>query len=94
MSEDYTTTIRRRDVGDSTPPSLGRSRVAPLPEVGAVVLVYLSRYLDKETAKDPFRSSRQAATCYYQFNHSKLEAIPLSAMPKDTTNELNGLSPH
>jgi len=26
----------------------------------------LSRYLDQETAKWPFRSSSQAATCYYQ----------------------------
>jgi len=29
----------------------------------------------------PFRSSSQAATCYYQFKHSKLEAISLSALP-------------
>jgi len=28
-----------------------------------------------------------AATCYYQSNHSKVEAIPLSALPKDTTSE-------
>jgi len=34
------------------------------------------------------------ATCYYQFNHSKIEAIPLSALPKDTKIELAGLSPH
>jgi len=39
------------------------------------------------------RSSSQAATCYYQFNHSKVEAIPLSALPKDTNIELSGLSP-
>jgi len=26
--------------------------------------IYLSRYLDQETAKLPFRSSSQAATCY------------------------------
>jgi len=42
--------------------------------------------LDQETAKGPFRSSGQAATCYYQSNHSKVEAIPLSALPKDTTS--------
>jgi len=42
----------------------------------------------------PFRSSSQAATCYYQFNHSKVEAIPVSALPKDTTSELAGLSPY
>jgi len=29
------------------------------------VLICLSRYLDQETAKWPFRSSNQAATCYY-----------------------------
>jgi len=39
-----------------------------------------------------FESS--AATCYYQSNHSKVVAIPLSALPKDTTSELAGLSPH
>jgi len=27
---------------------------------------------------------------YYQFNHSKVEAIPLNALPKDTTSELAG----
>jgi len=36
----------------------------------------------------------QAATCYYQSNHSKVEAIPLCALPKDTTSKLAGLSPH
>jgi len=37
-------------------------------------------------------SLSQAATCYYQSIHSKVEAIPLSALPKDTTSELAGLS--
>jgi len=32
-----------------------------------------------------FRSSSQADTCYYQFNHSKVEAIPLNPLPKDTS---------
>jgi len=58
------------------------------------VFIYLLRYLDQETAKRPFRSSSQAATCYYQSNHSKVESIPLSAVPKDTTSELACLSPH
>jgi len=40
--------------------------------------MYLSRYLDLETAK----CSSQAATCYYQSNHSLVEAISLSALPK------------
>jgi len=36
----------------------------------------------------------QAATCYYQSNLSKVETIPLSALPKDTTSEFAGLSSH
>jgi len=36
----------------------------------------------------------QAATCYYQSNHSKVEAILLSVLSKDTSGELAGLSPH
>jgi len=31
---------------------------------------------------------------YYQSNHSKVETIPLSALPKDTTSELACLSSH
>jgi len=57
------------------------------------ILIYLSMYLDQKTAKGPFRSSSQAATCYYQSKHSK-QAIPLSALPKDTTSEFADLSPH
>jgi len=58
------------------------------------VLVYLSRYLDQETTKEPFQSSSQSATCYYHSNHSKVEEISLSDLPKDTTSELAGLSSH
>jgi len=29
----------------------------------------------------------QAATCYYQSNHSLVEANPLSVLPKDTTSK-------
>jgi len=36
----------------------------------------------------------EAATCYYQSNHSKVEAIPLSTLPKDTTSELARLTSH
>jgi len=39
-------------------------------------------------------SSSQAATCYYQTNHSKVEAISLSALTKDTTSEFASLSSH
>jgi len=56
------------------------------------VLIVLSRYLNQETAKWPFRSSSQATNCYYQSNHSTVEAIPLSALLKNTTSELAGLS--
>jgi len=36
-----------------------------------------------------------AATCYSQFNHSKIEVIPLSKyLAKDTTSEFAGLSSH
>jgi len=55
------------------------------------LLVYLSSCFTQETAKWPLRSSSQAATRYHQSNHSKVEAIPLSALPKDTTSELAGL---
>jgi len=39
-------------------------------------------------ARRPLRASSQAATYYYQTNHSNIEAIPLSALPKNTTSEL------
>jgi len=55
----------------------------------AVLLVYLLSYLDQETVKGTFRSSSQTAICYYQSNHSKVEAISLSVLLKDTTSELN-----
>jgi len=58
------------------------------------LLIYLSRYLDQETAKWIFRSSSQTATCYYQSNHSKGEAIQLCVLPKDTISELAHLSSH
>jgi len=45
------------------------------------------KIFDQETAKGPLLSSSQAATCYYQSNHSKVEAIPLSSLP-------TSLSPH
>jgi len=42
----------------------------------AILLGKVPRSYDSE---GPFRSSNQAATCYYQSNHSKVEAIPVSA---------------
>jgi len=44
--------------------------------------------------KGSFQSSSQAAICYCQSIDSKVEAIPLSALPKYTTSELAGLSSH
>jgi len=56
------------------------------------LLVYLSSCLKQGTAKGPFRSSSQTATCHYHSNRSKVDAIPLSALPNETTSELAGLS--
>jgi len=42
----------------------------------------LSRYLDREIAKGPFQFSSQAATCYCQSNHLKVEAIRLVPWPR------------
>jgi len=42
--------------------------------------------------KGPLLFSSQVATWYYQSNHSKVEAIPLSAL--NTISELAGLSSH
>jgi len=65
--------------------------LAQVLSLGAHLFVKVPRPGDNEVA---FRSSSQAATCYYQSNHSKVEVIPLSGLPKDTTNELASLSPH
>jgi len=57
-----------------------------------LALIYFSiRHLDQDSAKGPFRSSRQAATCYYQFNHTKVEAIPLCALQKAQQMNFAGL---
>jgi len=54
-----------------------------------ILLVYLPSFFSQVTFAI-FESS--AATCYYQSNHSNVEAITLSrALPKDTTGELAGL---
>jgi len=45
----------------------------------------------RRTEKGPFRSLSQHAPCYYQSNHSKVEAISLNALPKDRTSELAGM---
>jgi len=39
-------------------------------------------------SKMTFWSLSQAATCYYQFNHSKVKTILLSALPKNITTKL------
>jgi len=34
------------------------------------------------------------SSCHLQSNHSKVDAIPLSVLPKDTTSELASLFPY
>jgi len=51
--------------------------------LGTHLFVKVLRPGDSEVT---FWSSSHAATCYYQSNHSKVEAIQLSALPKDTTS--------
>jgi len=51
----------------------------------------LSRYGNHETAKRSFRLWNEAVTC--PSTQIKVEAIPLSALPKDTASELAGLIP-
>jgi len=46
---------------------------------------------DSEGTISVFESS---CHCYYQSNHTKVEAIQLSALPKDTASKLAGLTPH
>jgi len=58
--------------------------------LGTHLFVKVRRPGDSEA----FRSSSQAATCYYQSNHSKIEAIPFSVLLKDTTSKLAGRSSH
>jgi len=53
------------------------------------LFVKVPRPLDSEVT---FSVSSQAAICYFQSNHSKVEAIPLSALTKDKKSELAGLS--
>jgi len=61
--------------------------------LGTHLFVKLPRPKDSEVTFSVFE---QAVTCYYQSNHSKVKvkAIPLSALSKDTTSGLAGLSPH
>jgi len=49
---------------------------------GTHLFVKVPRSGDSEVTFSVFESS---CHCYYQFNHSKVEAIPFSALPKDTT---------
>jgi len=58
--------------------------------LGSHLFVKIPRQGDSEVI---FRSSSQTVTCYYQSNHSKAEAIPLTTLPKDTTSKIAGLSP-
>jgi len=53
------------------------------------LLIYLSSCLSQETAKWPLRSSSQAATCYYQCNHSKGRCNPVKCLSKNTSYNLS-----
>jgi len=53
-----------------------------------------TKLLRPRDSKVIFAISSHAATCYYQSNNSKVEAISLRALPKDTTSELAGLYLH
>jgi len=55
----------------------------------ASLIAKLPRPGDSEVTFAVFESS-----CYYQPNHLKVEAIPISALPEDTTSELVGVSSH
>jgi len=59
--------------------------------IGTHLFVKVPRPEDSEVTFLVFESS---CDLYYQSNHSKIEAIPLSTLPKDTTSELASLSPH
>jgi len=52
-------------------------------DLGTHLFVKVSRPGDSEVTF----SSSQAATGYSQSNYSKVQPIPLSALPKDTTKE-------
>jgi len=45
----------------------------------------MSLYLRPKDSKGTFAVFESSSTCYYQYHHSKVEAILLSALPKDTT---------
>jgi len=63
--------------------------------LGAHLFVKVPRPGDSEVTFSVFESRCHVKEqCYYQSNHSKVEAITLSALPKDTKSELAGLSSH
>jgi len=60
--------------------------------LGTQLFVKKPRPGDCEVTFSVFESSCQQLLL--KSNHSKVEAIQLSALPKDTTSDLAGLSPH
>jgi len=56
--------------------SLGGQLPPYLPRLCFILAHLFVKYPDQETTTVPFRFSSQAATCCYQSNHSKVEAIP------------------
>jgi len=61
---------------------------------GALIFICQGTSTRRQRSLRGFLSSSQAATYYYQSNHSLVEAIPLSASPKDTTSKLASLFSH
>jgi len=83
-----------------TPKSLDKFRIVPdsfrqnTREFSAESLQFCSFISQVASTRRQRSSSSQAATCYYQSNHSKIEAISLIALPNDKTSELTNLSLH
>jgi len=52
----------------------------------------LAMLLRPKDSKVTFMVFESSCTCYYRSNHSKAEAVSLSALPNETTSELVDLS--
>jgi len=71
-----------------------KQTILALTQLGLGLLIIFVKVPRPGDSEVTFRSSSQAATYYYQSNHSKVEAIPLSALPKAKTSELADLYLH
>jgi len=55
------------------------------------LLIFCQGTSTRRQQSNLFSFKSQAAACYYQSNHSNVEAILLSTLPKNTTSELASL---